>query len=62
MDSIADKYWLFLDSRASGGCVVYGLFGRGWVVNPSLRYPLRVLANRAIGPEDGPQSGEVVHG
>lgn len=44
---IQDKYAIYFKPEASGGCIVYGLTPRGWVVNPSLRFPVFVLSKLA---------------
>lgn len=48
---VQDEYAIYFKPEASGGCIVYGLTPRGWVVNPSLRFPvfaLTKLAQRAM--------------
>lgn len=56
VDSIANEYRVYFDDEAAGGCIMYGLYDRGWIVNPSARWPLQELTRlvleflRAAGP------------
>lgn len=40
---IAEEYMIFFSEKAAGGCIAYGRYKRGWVVNPSLRWPVAEL-------------------
>lgn len=37
-DDIADEYRLYFDESATGGCILYACYARGWVANPSCRW------------------------
>ena len=43
MDQIANKYKIFLTNEASGGCIAFGEYDRGWVINPSSRWLIAEL-------------------
>ena len=47
-DDIAHEYRLYFDDNASGGCVLYARYDRGWVVNPSARWPMAEMARRLL--------------
>jgi hypothetical protein len=34
---VPQKYHIFKDANCAGGIIVYGLYPRGWLVNPPLR-------------------------
>lgn len=44
LEDVCLKYAIYFDTLSHGGCIVYGLVNRGWIVNPSLRWPLFELA------------------
>lgn len=45
IDDAAIEYSIRSVPEAIGGLIVYGLYRRGWVVNPSLRHVVRELMN-----------------
>jgi hypothetical protein len=47
-DDIAHEYHLYFDPNAAGGCIVYARYDRGWVVNPSARWPMAEMARRLL--------------
>lgn len=50
-DDIAKEYRLYFDKAAAGGCVVFGLYDQGWIVNPSARWPMAEMARRLLNSE-----------
>ena len=49
-DDVCLEFAIYLDEEAAGGCLVYGLTRRGWVINPNLRFPLAELVRRLTAP------------
>lgn len=52
LEGIADEYWLFLNAKAEGGCLIYGRFQHRWVANPSSRWPMAELLRMRVKSGD----------
>lgn len=47
-EDVCDSYAIYFHESASGGCIAYGKTNYGWVVNPSLRFPVCALMKMVL--------------
>ena len=47
-EDVCDSYAIYFHESASGGCIAYGKTNYGWVMNPSLRFPVCALMKMAL--------------
>lgn len=45
-DDLAIEYRVYFKATATGGCIVYGRYDRGWVVNPNGRWVIAEMTRR----------------
>ncbi|MGF1905316.1 hypothetical protein [Aliivibrio salmonicida] len=43
LEDVYEQYAFYLNESVSGGCIVYGQTSFGWIMNPSLRFPVTQL-------------------
>jgi len=48
LEDVCSRYAIYFSAEAAGGCIAYGETRDGWVVNPSLRWPLLHLTQQHL--------------